>query len=670
MTPGQQYEARIGFETLQAQVTHHVVAEDSFNSRVILASFGELAGSIAIHVLGLSRFRDAVAEKLIRLCAADQIQRLPPWLKNRADDCLNFSPSLYGADEGGLSDDSIVSDRHGHVLAAVNIATSIFAERDFLRALNRLARSRGLNETRFRTWVITYLAFGGNRWTLLPPTSRRGKYNRTPLVPSGKRKGRHDHRGPGYGYDVTPDMQTLMRSGFIKHARMGKWLTDVYADTQVHEFGCKWVENDRHETSVIHPEGHPFPTYGQFKYWVIKLLGHEVVWSTLLGQQGYRTRFKVPKGAYSEGLVDLMEMVYADATSSDEHPRSHLTSEPLPRLKIVKIIDGISGMTAGVGITVGGENTSLYNQANAVMALPKSVLGRLLGITIRDEEWPVAHLPRAYTTDQGAGSTDDVRDRMRADGYQGSPNMTPPYTPQSNAPAEASNNATAPTSGAPTFPVSSKTPVEMAVDVVREIMATNRSKCVASRLTPIQAGAGITNPIQLWNDYANRGRQAGYVMHPHDVITKWVPQVKFIIMQGQLTRLGVIYRSDVLQDTPYFRKVFRHEGAELEGWAFDISNRIEWVRVGRELIEVSPISGVRTRESERGLSAPELLQQDEALGAVRARAPQLRRAEDVRVRCESLEHSGKKYKSPALRKGRPKIRTPAHKRQVAALNNS
>jgi hypothetical protein len=210
----------------------------------------------------------------------------------------------------------------------------------------------------------------------------------------------------------------------------------------------------------------------------------------------------------------------------------------------------------------------------------------------------------------------------------------------------------------------------MAADVAREIQAKNRSKGVASRLTPAQAAADISSPIQLWKYLAARGRQAGFVMHPNDVITKYVPEVKFTIKQGQLTRLSVIYRSDELQETAYFQEIFRHEGAELAGWAFDISNRIEWVRVGRQLIKVSPISGVRTREAERVLSAPELLQHDEAIRAARTRAPQLRRAEDVRLRVESLDHTGKKYKNPVQRKGRAKVRTPAHKRQVAAINNS
>lgn len=670
MTPGQQFRARIGFETLQAEVTYHVVAEDAFNSRVILASFGERAGAIGTHVLSLKRFRDAVAKGLVRLCEPDKIQRLPPWLQNRTDDCLNYSPSLHGGDESELSDDSIISARLDHVLAALDLATTIFAECNFLRALNRLARSRGQHETRFRCWVITYLAFGGNRWTLLPPTLGRGKYDRTAPHPSGKRKGRPDHRGPSFGYDVTPAMQDLMVKGFRKHAGQGKTLTDVYADSIVEPFGCRWVENERQETSIFHPKGDPFPSRGQFDYWVVKLLGHEVVWSTLLGEQGYRTRYKTPEGAYSEGLVDLMEMVYADASTSSEHPRSHHDNEPLPRLQIVKNVDGLSGKIVGVGIAVGGERSALYNQANAIMALPKSLLGELLGIPIRDEDWPVCHMGRAYTTDQGAGSTDNVRDRMCAEGYKGSPNMTPPYTPQSNSPVEATHNRSAPKSGSPTYPVSRKTPIEMAADVVRDIMSKNRAKCVASRLTPAQAAAGIVSPIQLWNDYAVRGRQAGVVMHTNDVITKWVPMVKFTIKQGQLTRLSVIYRSDVLQATPYFKEIFRHEGAELDGWAFDISNRIEWVKVGRDLIKVSPISGVRTRESERAMSAPEMVQHDEAIRAARTRAPQLRSAENVRLRVESLDHTGKKYKSPVQRKGRAKVRTPAHKRQVAALNNS
>jgi hypothetical protein len=670
MTPGQQYVAKIGFETLKAKTTYHLIAVDKGNSRVILADFGPKLNQYGLNFLSLKRFTSALENRLISICTQSECNRLPPWLSNREKECLNFSESLFDSDDSSESEYSRVESRLNDVLTAVDDADHIFSSLNFEWRLNQIARACKRNEPRYRAWVITYLAFGRNRWALLPPTKGRGKYDRTKPGPAGVRRGRPSRNGSAHGYDVTEDMKSKIIAGFLKYATEEKHLKDVCADTQTYTFGCQYKTNDKSETSIYHPLGEPFPTRGQIRYWVIKILGHETVYKTLLGDQLYRTKYPKPIGKYSEGMTDLMEMVYADASTSGEHPRSPLDNAPLDKLKVVKCHCGTSALGVGIAFGIGSERGSLYNQANASMALPKSLYCLLFGIVIDDEEWPVAHIPRALTTDQGPGSTKLVRNSSEGDGYKTSPNMTPAYTPQSNSPAEGNNKCEPETSGAPTFAVSRKTPTEMAADMVREMMASNRSKGVKRRLTPEQTEAGIASPIQLWNDYASKGRQAGITKHITDVITQYVPKVTFKITEGFLTRCGIIYRSDELSETDLFREIYNHEGAILEGWAFDISNRIEWVRVGKEIIMVSPISNVRTRENERILSAPDLLRHDDAIKAGATKAANMREAEEVRLRIESLEESGKKYKSPTRLKGRAKVRTPYKKKQASALNNS
>ena len=105
------------------------------------------------------------------------MRRLPPWLGNRENDCLQHSPRLYAngsvkadANVRGMSSVEVVENRLEHVSSAVDIAESLFGQPDFNRALNRFAQDRNLIQTRLRRWVICYLAFGCNRWALLPPT--------------------------------------------------------------------------------------------------------------------------------------------------------------------------------------------------------------------------------------------------------------------------------------------------------------------------------------------------------------------------------------------------------------------------------------------------------------------------------------------------------------------
>lgn len=669
MTPGQQIVARIGFETLTAKTIYHVIADDQLNGRTILASFGEKLNQYQLRILKTSHIRKALEDNLVRHCTADETRRLPPWLSNRENDCLNYSEKLFEGNNGHKSEYEGVEERLKDVLEAIDDEEKIFSKANFSYEINKIARRLKRNEPRYRAWVITYLAFGRNRWALLAPTKNRGQYNRLQPSQTGTRRGRPSNDGKNHGYDVTESLKEKIILGFQKYAKSRKYLSDIHSDTLAYDIGCLNYENEKKQTVIYHPYGEPFPTYGQFRYWVIKIFGDEAVWSKLRGNQEFRNKHQAPKGRYSEGVYDLMEIVYIDASTSPEHPKSHFDDSALPKLVCAKAVDPASGMITGIAFGLSTERASLYKQAMASTAMPKQIYGMLFNIEITQDDWPVQHLPRSHHTDQGPGSTNSFRNAMSSEGYKSSPNMSPAYTPQSNAVVEANNPQEATASGAPIHKVSKKTAIELATDMVREVMAKNRSKSVTSRMTPTQTVGEICSPIQLWKHYEELGRQAGVRMNIADVVTNYLPRVTFIIREGYLTRNSIVYRSPELENTKLFKNIKKHNGVELDGWAFDISNRIEWVRVDKQIIMVSPVTNVRTRSMEEVLCAPDQARYGKAKKAADTKSKNLRSAEKVRLRNESLEQSGKKYNNPTHVKGRAKIRSPNKKKQASALNN-
>jgi hypothetical protein len=672
MSLGTQLTAPLGFKQLQKDIRYHVILRDRENERVVLAHFEAAPAKAHLTFVKIRDFDYGIERGQILVLEAEQTSRMPPWLNNLEGICLDADiEANIAVQDTKRTKAQVAAARLAWIQAAVDDYENVFSSLDPQKALNDQARalSNRQNESRFRLWVITYLAFAMNRWVLLPSTKGRGTYNRENSVSLGKRMGRPGYQGPNHGHDVTAEVKKQIVKAFLKIAKLGLTLSTVYENAIVQIFKCRFETRGSHErTCIVHSTGQPFPTYGQFRYWVLKELGHERVWSTLIGSESYRNSYASPVGAYCEGAQDLMEKVYSDAACSTDFPRSVIANCILPRLYEVTIVDGLTGMIVGMGYGIGAESERIYRQALAVTALPKSLWGEVLGLEINDEDFPVQKMPRVHQTDQGAGAAKAIRKVNASLGM--SVDMTPAYTPQSNSPIEATHDRSSKASGAPTHKVSNQTALEMARHMTMSIMTKNRARSVADRLTPEQQGHGIVSSQELWMYYKSRGRIAGISIKPEEVITQYLPKVTFVIKKGRLTRNGVVYRSDDFFSTEVAKNIRNYEGFELTGYAFDISNRIEWVLVRERLIKVASISNVREHEDARILNVVEMEAHDKLDKQNRAMSPYVRRAEGVRLRVESKEKTGKAYMQNTTKKGRAKAKTVAARQEMAAMRHA
>lgn len=668
MSPGTQVTAALGFGPLAKGVRYHVVYVDRFvQMRVVLAHFDKQPRAAHLTYLSLGDYSRGASSGLLRILAGSDGVRLPPWLEDREQEVFDDESNLLKLPrkptagqsntptKPDISDRGVMEGRERNVILAAYEAKRIFESSDPLRQVRRLANQRGLNGQRYVRDVITYLAFDQNPDVLRPPKSGRGAYPREALAEKAKKTGRPHRHGPHHGSPVTKTMKQQMLEGWKKYARKKQQLTTVWAKTLVHVFGCTY-EDHKTRTKIIHPQGKAFPTYGQFRYWMVELLSHEKVWTTLLGEQEYRRRFPVPQGSFHQGARDLLEKVYSDATSFEELPRSPFSSAAtLPLIELPEY-DALSGMTIGVAWGVGSESQSLYMQARAVTALPKSLIGEVLGMTIRDEEFPVAGiLPRAEQTDRGAGAARKIKQINAAQGT--SYDMTPSYTPQSNGSVEQSHPRSVIVSGAPMHKVSHLTAIGMAKQAMLRIMAENRSRDISNRLTPEMRALGISNSLELWNYLKSQGRITGKAVKPEEVILEYLPKVTFKIVQGRLTRNGVIYNSSDFSQTDVGRNIWRHESKELSGRAFDISNRVEWVIVGKRLIKVNAIPAMQEHEDHYLLSAHEADAHLTALLDAKSTSKELKSAERVRLEIDARNATGHGYGAAHDRKGRATSRT-------------
>ncbi len=671
MSPGTQLFAPAGFRVLVKGRRYHFIHEASSESpsgaRVVLAWFHAETQAAVLEYISVEQFRRGLATGLIQIQSGDAVARFPPWLADREKECVvRRTEELERQDGRPLADDVLVEARVEKIIDAARDYEEIFSQEEPHRAMNRYARrDRSNNQQRFRTWLITYIAFGFNQWALLPPKSGRGKYKRGELVDSPY--GPHVKGSRAKGYPVTPEIAELSIKGFKKRAKKGQKLSDVYEWTMVEFFGCRTREING-EPSLYHPKGEPFPSYGQFRYWIVKLLGHQTVWSTLRGEAWYRTNFPAPLGSYAEGLQELMQKVYSDAAVSEERPTSYVVEGGyLPPLVEVVIVCGLSDMRLGVAFGVGSETQSLYNQALAAAALPTSLYAEVLGLKYSDEEWPVRHLPQVYQTDRGAGASAKVRKALKSLGI--SADMSPSYTPQSQSVIEKTHDRGVAVSGAPTFTVSKLTPLQMARERFLEIANQNHKGDITKRLSPQDLARNIRTPINFWRDRLAQGCIAGMQMSVEDVITTFLPQRVFKVIEGRLELNGQRYQSAELRQTRFAREIWKHEGEELTGYQFDISNLVAWVVIDKQLVKVKVQPGIHDRIEEYALTDYESQVHRRNVMNSHGDAAKRRRAVGVLNKTEIPERTGQPYKPNTQRKGRAKIRTAAVRAETTVLQS-
>lgn len=686
MGPGTQLIAPAGFRALVKKRRYHFVYRDaiepsaeatpeSTDARVVLAWFSEVARKAHLQVISAVDFDYGMGKQQILVIRGTDEHRFPPWLHDRERDCVLLRQDTKGEQDGrDLSDAAIVDGRCDDIAEAVDDYESFFASHNPIDAINAWAgKDPSKNQGRLRNWFITYIAFGFNRWALLPAKSGRGRYDRQEVVTNelldeeGKvrtierRKGSREQ-----GYPVTEDMKEKMVKGFTRFAKLGSTLAEVFEETVTKIFGCTFSEAGD-EDSISHPQGKPFPTYGQYRYWVIKVLGDEAVWSKLRGPQWYRTHRKAPKGSFAEGVQDLLEKIFTDAASSKELPRSYFGEGYTPPLVECVIVDAVSRMRVGVAFGIGVENESLYKQALASMALPKSLYAEVLNLPPGvdwDERLPVEHIPVTWQSDRGPGAAAKLRRKQR-DQFM-SADMSASYTPQSQAEIEGAHPRSVTVSGGPTYRVSTLPPLAMARQRFIEIVNENRKPGIRARLNPQEVALKIRSPLQLWKHRMGRERIAGRRMKVEDVITEFLPQRTFQVRDGFLEWAGQRYRSREFAGTEFAKVIRKHEGEDLTGYSFDISNLVAWVLVDKRLIKVNVVRGTRDRLEEFALTSYESALHAKAVQVDDKTAAGTRRAVGVRNRKEIPELTGMPYKPVRVVTGRAKKRTAEVQAELAA----
>jgi hypothetical protein len=684
--PLQQIEAPDGYGPLKKGIRYHVLRCRTPQDRLILVSFFSLKPESAIEsksqpcyeidfILREGYETGCATGRIRRIEKEEEIKWLPPWLEALIginfdnDEDFTLPPRNKARKKDPISHKDRVEQRVSYLARAEKRIDEILGSPSPEKVLNQIARTfthpETQKESRYRLWFFVWVAFGGNKWALLPPYHLGGSWDRWLEGREFEKPGRESEHGAFHGYRIDPSVRKKIFDAFEKHAKEGRFRVEVYAESLKENFHCIYVRDEKGRQVPKSKTGEPFPTERQFWHHVTRRYGKDEIERRLLGGQKARLEKAVPQGSFSEAVADVREVIYWDAAYTHEHPRSYIKRLTLPRLPVVEAIDGASGCCLGLGMTLGAESAATYKAALFCMVIPASRFGKIIGMRLSDDDLPGSgSIPLDCSGDRGKATSKEVRIALIE--FLAAIESAPTYTPQSDAPVEARHERHRKTLGAPSHRRSDLSPVESFRRVVRTAVFRNRSSSALGRATPATVAAGVKTPLDMYKHLESRGRVTGIPVPFDEAVRAFTEDVVFTVKDGFPTLHGLRYRSKaLLNDSEWKARVRSLEGGKLQGHMLEISVKTGWLEFGGRLIEIDAVAEIHGAKEELYLSLPELVEFGEEKARLEAELRHDRPHELVAAMNDFEDETGKKWNGGRTVAGRMK-KTKAVKEEIKA----
>lgn len=629
MSIGRQYIAPQGLGSLASGTTYYLLSNRPEMDGITFAWFSRPKSEWRVHLIRLSRDYVETALKDGSLVESATQTTSPPWLAD-----------VEGISLDGLEDERInpVKTHREHATARLNAITPFLTE-DFDREFdgakrpekciskrielewpsNRKAESshgnanstgarvgKRPNAARAMLWYCTYRLFGRELESLRPSFSGIGKWSREGRPEGGKPLGRPNKReGLRHGHSAIP-LASRIQNAYVRFADIGKPMTKIYDKALRKEFGCSVERLSNGQKRFFHPQGLSFPSYQQFRYWVLKKFGLEAVQRKRWGEARYRSRLAAQAGSFSQDSANYLETAEADVYFIEELPRQIGTDEPGSPLLVCRLADMVTGLIFGVGFSSGGEKAEAYALAKFCAAVPRALIGRMFGLPLTEDDWPGRGHPLRGIYDRGAGAS------PKGDGA-GKPatplkELAPSWSGQSKATVEASHPRNTNLEGEPTYTVSVLNVFQMAAREILRTPAENHRKDATGRLTPQMLADGVAaNPFAITNYLIDRMRTSANQMSEQTAIRKYLRPVEFQYKEDGLW-LGMLkFSSSHLHNIGLPTRAPKGQHIVIKGYIHPYSLYVAWVEIGGRLAEVEPLLRIRDDREQLQISLTDLL---------------------------------------------------------------
>lgn len=595
-------------------------------------------------------FETAILEKSIVVSKTSV--SYPPWLNGLEG--TNFEALEEGRNEPKRTYRESVNQRYSHIHGLVQRAEDVLFSDAPKTEIGKHARqcSPRQNSTRLATWFLAYRVSGNDLWSLKSPSHRIGTWERESDPAKAKKLGRPARNfGEREGYAAKP-MAEKIQDEYYRRAKLGVTMTKIYRASITDGWGCKITKDQRGLRRYYHPQGKPFPTYGQFRYWVFKKFSPHEVQQTLYGEARIRAKSRTSQGPFGENLANLLEATEIDAFRIKERPKCLLLDQVAPPLIVARAICATSGRRIGIGFSFGSETTEAYRSMLFTMVIPGSLLGSLFGLPITNEEWPGVGLPPRLISDRGPGAIAAAIEGLER--HFPVRELTPSYAGQSKAFVESSQPRNINLEGAPTYVVSELNVIEMMRREVLRAIAENDSSDVSSRLTlEMKARGVLPTPNTIWNFLDGLLRTSAMPLDVATAIRALLRPIEFSAQTDGLYYQGQCFDSPELRGTRLTERLSRGRALNVRGYVFPMLLRRAWVEHQGKLLSVVPRPPGRSVMGALDITTYELTEIERKACANTAVLAEHRSATKAEAEERFRQATGKRWDSGTRRQGRP-----------------
>lgn len=654
MAAPSQFFSDSGYCTLKPGVRYHRIAGNSESRRVLLVSFSATPQpAYELQILTNDQFSHGKRERLIN--NAEDAVCMPPWLESLEGKNLDRIDLVR--DKAKIKHAEIAHKRHFCVAEVLQRWPQLLLQDDFIHAMNTVIRGirPSQNETRVRLWFFTYLSFAQNIWSLLPAYFDINTFA-LPVEETSPKRGRPSNQGAHHGFNCDGEMIRLCVEGYRSFPAKGRAWHEIYAYVLHHQFGCTVRFRQEGDFEILQPEGKPFPSLGQFKYHVCKVVPQIEREIIRFGKTRTRNRNTAPKGSYTGELAYLMEKFEVDAFTVEAHPTSIKTGGAAPRLYVVRIICIASGLIVGIGFGFGSEDADAYKSALFCACVDKAYFCSLYGLKIEPEHWPSIGLGLEYIADRGHGSCNDVVEKLR--GIVGVTGMPPTSEPQSHGSIESSHPREPKRAGIKLYKVSRCDVIGLARASILEVLQHNAASDCTRRLTLEMSKANVVpTPIGIWNYLDGIGRNAAQSVELKTAIRLFTTPVDFMMKRGQLVLGWTNYISEELKATGLLDQSKRLDAVPLDGFALQMCARKTWICIGMDVIEVELNFPYRCGKEQKFIPLSQVLDHAQVVTDGVSKTETRKAAAKLHTMQSAKDMISGANTAPQERKGAPKIRS-------------
>ncbi|MBA4211645.1 MAG: hypothetical protein C0449_01045 [Polaromonas sp.] len=606
-----------------------------------------------LQILTNDQFSFGMGERLIT--NADDAVCMPPWLERLEGKNLDRIDLVR--DKAKIEHAEIAHKRHFCVAEVLQRWPQLLLQDDFIRAMNAVIRGirPSQNETRVRLWFFTYLAFAQNIWSLLPAYFEENT-PALPVGPTSPKRGRPSNEGNQHGFNCDGEMVEKCVDGYRSFPEKGKAWYEIYAHVLNNRFGCVAHFRNAEDFEIRQPEGKPYPSLGQFEYYVRKAIPQIERDILRFGKTRTRNRNTAPEGSYTAELAYLMEKFEVDAFTVEAHPTSIKTGGVAPRLYVVRIICIASGLIVGIGFGFGSEDADAYKSALFCACVDKAYFCSLYGLKIEPGQWPSIGLGLEYIPDRGHGSCDEVVEKLK--GLVGVTGMPPTSEPQSHGSIESSHPREPKREGIKFYKVSRCDAIGLARACILEVSEHNAASDCTRRLTLEMSKAHVVpTPIGIWNYLDDIGRNAAQSVELKTAVRLFTTPVEFKMKRGQLLLGSTNYTSEELKATGLLDQSKRLDAIPLEGFALRMCARKTWICIGMDVMEVELNLPYRSGKEQKFIPLSQVLEHAQVVTDGVSKTETRKAAAKLHTMQSAKDTISGANTAPQERKGAPNVRS-------------